>query len=226
MIDAYFRGFFDSAEDDQETDTHFRCQDGKPDFEWRLVYKIGVPRKDYTFHLQCYDRDFFKSNEMVGEATIDLKQIIEDCTLVKKPLALNDKYYEEVMKKQNPGKNDNAPKFESGEPDKFWLKCMGKNKEGKIECTGSVRIQVNVLPLKVAESNKAAKGRADPNHSPTLPKPEGRLELSLNPFKMFAQLIGPALRRKIYCACCVIICCALCVMMAPMIISNLVASWL
>ena len=140
MIDAYFRGFFDSAEEDQETDTHFRCQDGKPDFEYRLVYKIGVPRKDYTFHLQCYDRDFFKSNEMVGEATVDLKQLIEDTQLVKKPLALNEKYYEEVMKKQNPDKKDNQLKFESGEPDKFWLKLIGKNKDGKIECTGNVRV--------------------------------------------------------------------------------------
>jgi len=32
MSDIYFRGFFDSAEDEQETDTHFRCSDGKPDF--------------------------------------------------------------------------------------------------------------------------------------------------------------------------------------------------
>lgn len=73
MCDCYFRGFFDSAEEEQETDTHFRCSDGKPDFEYRLVFKVAVPRKDYTFHLQSYDRDFFKSNEMLGEATIDLK---------------------------------------------------------------------------------------------------------------------------------------------------------
>lgn len=30
--DVFFRGFFDSKEDVQETDTHFRNQDGKPDF--------------------------------------------------------------------------------------------------------------------------------------------------------------------------------------------------
>jgi hypothetical protein len=30
--DAYFRGYFDTKEDVQETDTHFRNQDGKPDF--------------------------------------------------------------------------------------------------------------------------------------------------------------------------------------------------
>ena len=30
--DVYFKGFFDSAEDLQETDTHYRNQDGRPDF--------------------------------------------------------------------------------------------------------------------------------------------------------------------------------------------------
>jgi hypothetical protein len=31
-VDAYFRGYFDTSEEIQETDTHFRCTDGKPDF--------------------------------------------------------------------------------------------------------------------------------------------------------------------------------------------------
>lgn len=136
VVDAYFRGFFDSAEEEQETDTHFRCQDGNPDFEYRLVFKIGVPRKDYTFHLQSYDRDFFKSNEMLGEATMDLRQIIEDTALIKKPLALNNKYYDEVMAKDD----KNSFEFESGEPEKFWLTLMGKNEAGKIESTGKVRV--------------------------------------------------------------------------------------
>ena len=48
-VDAYCRGFFDSKEDVQETDTHYRNQDGKPDFQYRLVYRIEVPRKDYKF---------------------------------------------------------------------------------------------------------------------------------------------------------------------------------
>lgn len=32
IIDAYFRGFFDTGEEIQETDTHYRNTDGKPDF--------------------------------------------------------------------------------------------------------------------------------------------------------------------------------------------------
>lgn len=97
--DVFFRGFFDSKEEVQETDTHYRNQDGKPDFQYRLVYRIKVPRKDYKFTLQSYDRDFFKSNDMIGEAQISLKQLIEDCSLVKRPLGLNKEYYDGVLKK-------------------------------------------------------------------------------------------------------------------------------
>jgi len=49
--DAFFRGFFDTKEEVQETDTHFRCTDGKPDFQYRLVYKIKHPRKTTKFTL-------------------------------------------------------------------------------------------------------------------------------------------------------------------------------
>jgi hypothetical protein len=49
--DTYFRGFFDTKEDVQETDTHFRNQDGKPDFQYRLIYKIEFPKKVSKFTL-------------------------------------------------------------------------------------------------------------------------------------------------------------------------------
>ena len=38
--DVYFRSFFDPNDDVQETDTHYRNQDGKPDFQYRLVYRM------------------------------------------------------------------------------------------------------------------------------------------------------------------------------------------
>lgn len=96
--DVYFRGFFDSKEEVQETDTHFRNQDGKPDFQYRLVFRIKLPRKDFKFSLQAFDRDFFKGGDMIGEASINLKQLLEDCSLVKKPLGLNKSYYKDVLK--------------------------------------------------------------------------------------------------------------------------------
>ena len=51
MCDPYFRGYFDSAEEEQETDTHFRCSDGKPDYQYRLIFKMALPRKDFKFTL-------------------------------------------------------------------------------------------------------------------------------------------------------------------------------
>lgn len=47
--DVFFRCFFDSKKDSLETDTHYRNQDGKCSFNYRLNYKMHVPRKDYRF---------------------------------------------------------------------------------------------------------------------------------------------------------------------------------
>ena len=59
-----------------------------------MIYRIDIPRKkDYKFTLQCYDRDFFKSNDMIGEATINLKQLVEDSKLTKAPLGFNKNFY-------------------------------------------------------------------------------------------------------------------------------------
>jgi hypothetical protein len=65
--DVYARAFFDSKEETHETDTHYRCQNGKASFNYRLIYKVKFPRKDYNLTLQLYDRDFFKSNDIIGE---------------------------------------------------------------------------------------------------------------------------------------------------------------
>lgn len=40
---------------------------------------------------------------------------------------------------------------------------------------------------------------------------------------MFQQLVGPAMRRKIYCACCCVICLALCVYMIPIIAGGVIS---
>lgn len=124
-------------------------------------------------------------------------------------------------------KSENKPVFDDDkDPNKFWLKLMGKNKDGKIECTGQFRLSVNVLPISHAEKNPVGKARDNPNHSPALPQPEGRIELSINPFKMLNQFLGPEIMRKIYIGCCIGICLALCVMMFPMIMSQVIVAML
>ena len=74
-----------------------------------------------------------------------------------------------------------------------------------------------------ADANKVGDARSEPNHSPFLPTPEGRIEFSLNPMKMLNQMIGPELRRKIYSFILFAACVFLCVAMIPMIFSNLIS---
>jgi hypothetical protein len=104
---------------------------------------------------------------------------------------------------------------------------ISKN-EGKIVNNGFVRIQIEIVPLDYAEKNKVGSGRDEPNVNPFLPPPIGRLSFSLNPCVMFKQLVGPAMRRKIYCYCGILcfltICLMLSIFVLPSIIGALIAN--
>lgn len=77
-----------------------------------------------------------------------------------------------------------------------------------------------------ALKNKVGEARAEPNISPTLPEPEGRLSLDMNPIVLLLKMVGPDLRRKIICGIVCALCLFLCVMLAPMIIGNLISTGL
>ena len=178
--DVFFRCFFDSKKDAQETDTHFRNQDGKASFNYRLMYKVKYPRKDYRFTIQSYDRDFFKSNDIIGSNILDLKQAFEDVDLTKRPLLINKDYYEKYMKKED----DKGFKFhENG--DSFWVPVIGKDDDGKLENNGEVEIRIDISAIEHFEKNKIGGARDDPNIEPYLPPPVGRLMFSLNPCAMY-----------------------------------------
>ena len=219
-IDAFFRGFFDTKEEVQETDCHYRNQDGKPDFQYRMKFNVNQPKTVSQFTLQGYDRDFFSSNEMFGEASFPLEEIMEDVSLCHKPLGINKEYYDKVLKDKYP---ELGMKFkDSTNPSTFWLTLHGKDKKtNKIEQKGEVRLTVDVIPQEFADKNEVGKARDNPNHSPMLPQPAGRLELSLNPLKMLNQLVGPALRRKLYMACCGLVCIGLCILVLPQIMGGI-----
>jgi len=69
--------------------------------------------------------------------------------------------------------------------DSFWLPCIGTDEKTKaLVNNGYVRISVTILPKELGEANKVGEARVEPNHSPFLPLPTGRLEFSMNPLKM------------------------------------------
>lgn len=64
--------------------------------------------------------------------------------LAKRPISINKKYYEQILKKAGvviDFKDDNT----------FWVQLTGMNEKGQYEKTGKVRIQVDVLPKHYAE---------------------------------------------------------------------------
>ena len=138
--DVYCRAFFDSKVESKETDTHYRCQNGKASFNYRLLFNLKHPRKDYTFTLQAYDRDFFKSNDIIGDTTIDLKLPIMDASLSGRPLGLNKTYFEAYLKEK-------GVKLEYKDENTFWLPMRSRDSAtGKVEENGKVRVQIDIYP--------------------------------------------------------------------------------
>uniref|UniRef100_H3HD60 C2 domain-containing protein n=1 Tax=Phytophthora ramorum TaxID=164328 RepID=H3HD60_PHYRM len=59
----------------ESTDTHWRCANGKPCWNWRLVMKTEFPPRSpemARLHIQLWDKDVLKWNDVLGEAQLDL----------------------------------------------------------------------------------------------------------------------------------------------------------
>jgi hypothetical protein len=115
---------------------------------------------------------------------------------------------------------DPGIEFDDKDPDSFWLiqKIDGQDEPVKL------KLDLRVLPLDVAKGCKVGEARNEPNNSPFLPGPVGRMELSLNPFKMLAQLVGPGVINKIVGVLVCVACCALCAAMLPLIMGNMASA--
>jgi hypothetical protein len=99
--DVFIKCFFNQKEGIKETDTHFRCQDGRASFNYRMLFNFEHPKKlknQYDLTIQAFDRDFFKSNDIIGEARLNLFHLIEDCALTNRPISLSQKYYNGFLK--------------------------------------------------------------------------------------------------------------------------------
>jgi hypothetical protein len=77
VSDVFIKAWIDDKEK-KETDTHYRCSDGKASFNYRLLYGIKAPRKNTNLTLQVWDRDLFKSNDFISEIQLPLEHMLED----------------------------------------------------------------------------------------------------------------------------------------------------
>ncbi|KUF97396.1 hypothetical protein AM588_10008483 [Phytophthora nicotianae] len=76
FVKAWMEGAGDSGSNRAEsTDTHWRCSNGKPCWNWRLVMKTEFPPRSpelARLHIQLWDKDVLKWNDVLGEAQLDL----------------------------------------------------------------------------------------------------------------------------------------------------------
>lgn len=228
--DVFVRVFFDT-EEDQTTDTHWRCQNGNASFNYRLKFPLKSQREGgYILNIQAWDKDIIASNDLIGSCSLPIGYLMEDAVLTDIPRYINVKYFDEYMKDQLAAAGSPLAKeieFDSEEKDRFWVPVhrFVEDKDTNVKA-GEILISVAILPIHHAEKGPQGKGREEPNSDPFCPPPEGRIQLSLNPFTMFQQMVGPAVRRKIYCFLLCIACSFLCAMMAPMIFSNIITKGL
>ena len=208
--DIYVIGYVDQKES-QKTDIHFRCQTGVASFNWRMLLPLRLPVQRPLLTVQVYDKDIFSSDDFICGSTINMKDIINIPKLLEMPVGLTRDFYEDLSReeKETLGEIEFLSPEDDEEGIKFWVQCYKGRKEatGKGEKSGRVLCTLEILPKKLADLDVVGKGRDDPNVNPYLPPPVGRIQFTLNPFKMMNQCVGPKFRKKcyFYCLCCLLI---------------------
>lgn len=59
----------------ESSDVHWRCANGKPCWNWRFTLPVAYPLRAPEFgrlHVQLWDKDVLKWNDLIGEAQLDL----------------------------------------------------------------------------------------------------------------------------------------------------------
>ena len=176
--DIYCRAFFTANKSDKRTDIHYRSMDGKGSFNYRMLFDVKNPSTAQRINLQVWDADLFSGNDFLGDSSLNLALPIEDATLTDKPIHLNKKYYNSFLKDYM----GNTELIYHDE-DSFWVDM--KDKDGNLN--GKMRIQISIVPKEHHENNENSEARSEPNHSPYLPPPIGRMKFSWNPWTMLNQ---------------------------------------
>ena len=119
--DIFVRSFF-KPNNAKETDCHYRCQNGKGSFNWRMLFDVKYPDDNTTLSLQVWDRDLFKSNDFIGDASFNLKLLFIDAVETGKPIALSKKYYDGYLRE----KMGPDAKLEFEDDQSFWVPAKDK----------------------------------------------------------------------------------------------------
>lgn len=166
VSDVYIRSYFDDN-DKKDTDTHFRCSNGAASFNYRLKYNVSAPRKEpLMLVMQAWDFDLFSASDYLCEWTFDLDELFKNVRMTQKAVTLNKDYYNAFLKQK--AKKDFQIEFK--DDDSFVLTT--RDKDGKAV---KIRCDLRIIPIAIAKTTEVGDGRNEPNNSPYLPPPVGRI---------------------------------------------------
>ena len=95
MNDMYIKCWLEGCDGVQETDTHWRSKKGAGSFNWRLIFDVmlGTNTKAMKFpylHLQVWDKDLLKWNDLIAEQTLDIGHDLKKCYFTKEEVQVFD----------------------------------------------------------------------------------------------------------------------------------------
>ena len=195
--DVFVRTYVNDSNKDKTTDTHWRNSDGKASFNWRIIHELKSLQTDYILNIEAWDKDIIASNDLIGSFQIDIGPMFRDCYLTGRQTNLTKGYWDSYLKQKllddgndyaNDVVFDGDEEVEGTAKDnfqRFWVPVKRYDDEKKEDVyQGMIQCTLHIYPEDLAEKNKQAVGREEPNSDPFCPPPVGRIELSLNPFKM------------------------------------------
>lgn len=188
---------------------------------------------NYNLTIQAWDKDIVSSNELIGACELDISALVNDALATGRQMVLNEEYFVEHMQNLLPQQQHagldlavtgSEIDFEDDPgQDRFWVPARSNLENGGLGLSGGILCSITVLPKAMADKYPQGDARQEPNSEPHCPPAEGRIMLAVNPFEMLRQFIPPNLQRQIqvaFCGCAII---ALCVMLAPIVLGNIIA---
>ncbi|ETV80250.1 hypothetical protein H257_06591 [Aphanomyces astaci] len=204
--------------DYQDTDIHWRAKKGKASFNWRMKFPVTLGHKQHNskfpyFKMQMWDKDIFSASDCIAEGLLDMSAHFKEVCKLKAPLQIFKDKKPKKKEKETPKQADNNDTIQSikestglwdiNPSDSTWIKLERLNRETNVkEPMGAICISMELVPKEKAKVTPLGHGRSDPNNSPFLPPPAGRLKFSMNPFYVFNELLGPKICRRVMCCCC------------------------
>ncbi|KAK1944253.1 Myoferlin [Phytophthora citrophthora] len=117
FVKAWMENNDSGSEKAESTDTHWRCSNGKPCWNWRLILKTEFPPRSpemARLHLQLWDKDVLKWNDVLGEAQLDLYKWLRRAYETNRSVA---PFLELKLLSQQPVINIDVPKEDSEDTD-------------------------------------------------------------------------------------------------------------